>query len=71
MHPGPTRRGSRGDNDRRAIVGPIGFRGPIEMTLRNQYVENRRPFFLEITSKSGQNCGIFPVCFGVHKTGNA
>ena len=30
-------------------------------------------FFLGggITSKSGQNCGIFPVCFGVHKTGNA
>ena len=25
--------------------GPMGFRGPIEMTLRNQYVEDRRPFF--------------------------
>ena len=27
-------------------------------------------FFLEITSQFGQNCGIFSVCFGVHKTGN-
>ena len=58
------------------IMGPVGFRGPrrgpIEMTLRNQNVEDRRPFFfLEITSKSGQNCGIFPVCCGVQKTGDA
>ena len=26
------------------IIGPVGFRGPIEMTLRNQYVDDRRPF---------------------------
>ena len=32
---------------------PMGFRGPIEMTLRNQHVEDQRPFlFLEIISKS-------------------
>ena len=26
--------------------GRMGFRGPIEMTLRYQYVEDRKPFFL-------------------------
>ena len=26
--------------------------------------------FLDVTSKFGQNCGIFSVCFGVHKTVN-
>ena len=44
---------------------PMEFRGPMEMTLTNQFVEHRRPFFfffffLEITSKSGENCGILP-----------
>ena len=33
-------------------LGPIGFRGrsrgPIEMTLRNQYAKDRRPFFYHI-----------------------
>ena len=46
--------------------GPMGFIGPIEMTLTNQFVEDRRPFFfLEITSKSGENCAIFLFCFGI------
>ena len=41
--------------------GPMEFRGPMEMTLTNQFVEHRRPlFFLEITSKSRENCGILP-----------
>ena len=89
---------------RGSIMGPVGFkgpsrglmgfRGPIEMTLRNQYVEDRRPFFLFWRShhnpnktvaffredlffgggdpiKSRQNRGIFPVRFGVYKTGDA
>ena len=74
--------------------GLMGFRGPIEMTLRYQYVEDRRPFFLFWRSnhnpdktvaffrkylffwggdpiKSRQNRGIFPVRFGVYKTGDA
>ena len=33
-------------------MGPVAFRGPsrgpIEMTLRNQYVEDRRPFIIII-----------------------
>ena len=29
-----------------------------------------KTFFLEITSLFGQNCGIFSVRFGLHKTGN-
>ena len=52
-------RGGRGDHDPGAhegpIMGPVGFRGPsrgpIEMTLRNQYVEDRRLFFWEILRK--------------------
>ena len=49
MTPGPM-------DFRRPIIGPVGFRGPsrgpmgsrrpIEMTLRNQYAEDRRPFFV-------------------------
>ena len=57
---------------RRPSKEPMSFRGPIKMTLRNEYVEDRRPFFF---CRSHQNpnktCGIFPVCFGVHKTGDA
>ena len=34
--------------------------GPMEMTLTNQFVKHQRSFFLEITSKSGENCGILP-----------
>ena len=35
--------------------------GPMEMTLTNQFVKHRRSFFFfEITSKSGENCGILP-----------
>ena len=41
MTPGPM-------NFRGIIMGPVSFRGPssgpIEMTLRNQYMEDRRPF---------------------------
>ena len=41
MTPGPM-------DFRGPIMGPVGFRGPsrgpIEMTLRNQYVEDRRTF---------------------------
>ena len=40
--------------------GPMEFSGPMEMTLTNQFVEHRRRFFFEITSKSGKNCGILP-----------
>ena len=52
---GPTRRGVGGTmilglmDFRGPTMGPVGFRGPskgpIEMTQRNQYVEDRRPFF--------------------------
>ena len=28
-------------------LGPMDFRGPIEMTLTNQFVEKRRRFFLD------------------------
>ena len=34
------------------------------------FLEDLFPFFFEITSKFGQNCSIFSVCFGVHKTGD-
>ena len=62
---------------RRPIRGPMGFegrldfRGPMEVTLTNQFVEHRRPFFFEITSKSEENCGIFLFLFEVHKAGDA
>ena len=39
MTPGPM-------DFRGPIMGPVGFRGPSRMTLRNQYVQDRRPFFL-------------------------
>ena len=53
--------------------GPLNFRGPMEMTLTNQFVEHRRPFFFffEITSKSEENCSIFLFFFEVHKAGYA
>ena len=51
--------------------GPLNFRGPMEMTLTNQFVEHRSPFFLENTSKSEENCGIFLFFFEVHKAGDA
>ena len=51
--------------------GPLDFRGPMEMTLTNQFVEYRGLFFLEITSKSEKNCGIFLFFFEVHKAGDA
>ena len=62
---------------RRPIRGPMGFEGPLdfrglmEMTLTNQFVEHRRPFFLEITSKSEENWGIFLFFYEVHKAGDA
>ena len=52
---------------RRPIRGPMGFkglldfRGRMEMTLTNQFVE----------SKSEENCGIFLFFFEVHKAGDA
>ena len=49
------------------LEGPIDFRGLMEMTLTNQFVEHRRSFFSEITSKSGEYCGIFLFFFGVYK----
>ena len=51
--------------------GPLDFKVPMEVTLTNQFVEHRRPFFLEITSKSEENCGIFLFFFEVHKAGDA
>ena len=60
---------------REPIKGRMDFRGPMEMTLTNQFVEHRTPFFsfffFEITSKSGENCGIFLLFFGVHKARDA
>ena len=62
---------------RRPLRGPMGFkepldfRGRMEMTLTNQFVEYRGPFFLEIISKSEENCGIFLFFFEVHKAGDA
>ena len=50
--------------------GPLDFRGRMEMTLTNQFVEYREPFFL-ISSKSEENCGIFLFFFEVHKAGDA
>ena len=60
--------------------GPTGFRGsirgPMEMTLTNQFVELQWPFFyqnpikIKITSKSTENYGIFLFFFGVHNAGN-
>ena len=50
--------------------GSLDFRGSMEVTLTNQFVEQRRPFFLEITSKSEENCGIFSSFFEVHKAGD-
>ena len=50
---------------RRPIRGPMGFkgaldfRGRMEMTLTNQFVEYRGPFLGGITLKSEENCGIF------------
>ena len=51
--------------------GALDFRGRMEMTLTNQFVEYRRPFLGEITSKSEENCGIFLFFFEVHKAGDA
>ena len=51
--------------------GPLDFRGRMEMTLTNQFVEYRGPFFLEITSKSEGNCGNFLFFFEVYKAGDA
>ena len=53
--------------------GPMDFKRPIEMTLTNQFVEDRRPFFFffKITSKSGEIWGILLFHFGVHKTRDA
>ena len=62
---------------RRPIRGPMGFKGPLdfrgrmEITLTNQFVEYRGPFFLEITSKSEESCGIFLFFFEAHKAGDA
>ena len=62
---------------RRPIRGPMGFKGPLdfrgrmEMTLTNQFVEYRGPFLGGITSKSEENCGIFLFFFEVHKAGDA
>ena len=54
-----------------AIRGPMYFRGPMEMTLTNQFVEHTTPIFFGITSKPGENCGIFLLFFGVHKARDA
>ena len=52
------RQGHRGGE---MAPGPMEFRKPMEMTLTNQFVEHQRTFFFfEITSKSGENCGILP-----------
>ena len=44
----------RGGAGRTMTPGPMDFkgpiRGPIEMTLTNQFVENRRPFFFFLRS---------------------
>ena len=50
---------------------PLDFRGRMEMTLTNQFVEYQGPFFLEITSTSEENCGIFLFFFEVYKAGDA
>ena len=85
LEAGPPRGGKRDETMtavpmefRRPIRGPMGFKGPLdfrgrmEMTLTNQFVEYRGPFFfLEITSKSEENCGIFLFFFEVHKAGDA
>ena len=71
MTPGPIEfRGPMGI--RGPIRGPMHFRGHMEMTLTNQFVEHRRSFsFFEITLNSGENCGIFLFFFGVHKARDA
>ena len=62
---------------RRPIRGPMGFKGPLdfrgrmEMTLTNQFVEYRGPFLGGITSKSEENCGTFLFFFEVHEAGDA
>ena len=39
----------------------MGFSGPMEMTLTNQFVEHQKPFsFFEDHIKSGENRGILP-----------
>ena len=70
---GPSRGGQRGTMSPELIEfrGPMGFRGPMEMTLTNRFVEHRSPPFFEIISKSGENCGIFLFFFGVHKAEGA
>ena len=50
--------------------GPLDFRGRMEMTQISLWnIEDL--FFLEITSKSEENCGIFLFFFEVHKAGDA
>ena len=53
--------------------GPMGFIGPIKMTLTNQYVEDRRPFFFNRRSHQNQEktvafClkDLFFIFFGDH-----
>ena len=41
--------------------GHMGFRGPIEMTLRNQYVEDQRTFFFwRLHQNPDKTVAIFP-----------
>ena len=44
------------------------FGGYLKILRKLWHFSLKTFFFFEITSKFGQNCGIFPVCFGVHKT---
>ena len=49
------------------FMGPVGFRGLIEVTLRNQNVEDRRPFFfLKSHQNPDKTVAFFLDCFGDH-----
>ena len=51
--------------------GPMSFKGLMEMTLTSQFVEHRRPFFLESHQNPEKIVAFSSFFFGVHKPRDA
>ena len=69
------RKAHRNDTEKSVCRRPksffLGGGGDHIKILKKPWHFSLKTFFSEMKSKSGQICGIFPVCFGVHKTGDA
>ena len=65
MPSGPPRGGAGGDND------PGAHQRAHRNDTDKSVCGRSKTFFFEITSKSGENCGIFLFRFGVNKTRDA